>query len=431
MINNGSIVKSLCSQCGVCIAFCPTQALRSKRDAYGLNFPSLIPSKCTLCGLCNKICPSYEFDNSSIKEIFNDQKRHPLLGYYIGSYYGFSNDESIRIKSSSGGIVPALLLYLLQKGEIDGAVVVLPNSDNPFMMQAVLTKESKDIRVAMGSKYCPVAFDSAIEQIRRDENLKRVAVVGLPCQIRGIRKAMLVDRNFRNKIHVLIGIYCKQTKDLRFTDYVLSRLGIKREDVHEINYRGEGWPGYIQVILKDGQQRLHPFSDVAISRTPWLNFNFSPLACLVCDDATAEYADISTGDAWLSEFESDSKGTSLFITRTPIGEEIVQNAVQDKIITAEPIQPEKVVESQYPKAIVFKKQNKYARIALLRLFDRRIPISMISKQKVSISELLDALWIFSIRYFFSLSVVLLLTSKSPAVVHKILAKIPLSLKRRY
>ena len=45
----------------------------------------------------------------------------------------------------------------------------------------------------------------------------------------------------------------------------------------------------------------------------------------MCTDAVCELADISFGDAWLPELSNDKIGTSLVISRSETGEEVLRN----------------------------------------------------------------------------------------------------------
>jgi energy-coupling factor transporter ATP-binding protein EcfA2 len=87
------------------------------------------------------------------------------------------NDNEIRQKSQSGGIVTALLCYLLDKNEIDGAIV------NRFSKQTkrpeVIFEDSKiGIQESSGSYY---SQSSVVSEVLKHQDKKTVAVV-LGCQ---------------------------------------------------------------------------------------------------------------------------------------------------------------------------------------------------------------------------------------------------------
>jgi len=51
-----SFYPAWCKQCGNCVAFCPSEAL--KKDEWG--YPYLAnPEKCISCHMCEKLCPDF------------------------------------------------------------------------------------------------------------------------------------------------------------------------------------------------------------------------------------------------------------------------------------------------------------------------------------------------------------------------------------
>jgi 2-oxoglutarate ferredoxin oxidoreductase subunit delta len=50
------VYEAWCKRCGICVAFCPPQALTSDKD----GLPVLTyPEKCTQCGMCELRCPDF------------------------------------------------------------------------------------------------------------------------------------------------------------------------------------------------------------------------------------------------------------------------------------------------------------------------------------------------------------------------------------
>ena len=50
------IYKGWCKRCGICVAFCPNEALDTSEDGYPFIND---PDKCTACGLCEIRCPDF------------------------------------------------------------------------------------------------------------------------------------------------------------------------------------------------------------------------------------------------------------------------------------------------------------------------------------------------------------------------------------
>lgn len=45
-----------CKQCGICVSFCPKEALAMDEEGY----PQLVaPERCGSCGLCEVLCPDF------------------------------------------------------------------------------------------------------------------------------------------------------------------------------------------------------------------------------------------------------------------------------------------------------------------------------------------------------------------------------------
>ena len=395
--NKLQVIKPLCKGCGVCAAICQRDAIVMQRNLRGLYTPRINKSKCSRCMLCVQSCPAVPvcFADKQFDQVLDISDEY-LLGPCLRAYAGYSTSEDIRYKAASGGIVSSLLLNALENGTIDSALTVELSADEPFEAHAVVARNKQRILQSMGSKYLPVEFSTALKQIIRDNSIKRIGIVGLPCHIEGIRKASLLIPNFRKKIVFTIGLFCKQTKDLRFTDLVLAKMGVAREQVHEIKFRGDGWPGYIRATLKNGDIVRYPYEAF---NSLWGIFSCSPVYCLLCSFPMAEFADISVGDAWLDEYRGDKAGISLFLVRTEAGVKIVDQAIRDERIHIEAVDSSRVVDAQPRFVVIANKVNLECRLQVLRLFDRKIP-NLHIKQTYhgALGGYLEALWILGVRY---------------------------------
>ncbi len=367
----GEVVKDgLCTGCGTCVGTCPVDAIEMVIEhKRGIYIPQLDEEKCNQCGLCFEVCPGHAVDFKQLNlEIFGKEPEDVLLGNYINCHAGHATDYDIRYNSSSGGLVTALLIYALEQGLINGALVTKMREDTPLEPQPFIARTKREIISASKSKYCPVPANIALKEILQSDG--KFAVVGLPCHLHGIRKAEIVNPKLRERIVLHIGIFCGTSKSFLGTEFQLRRMGIKGEEVAKLDYRGEGWPGSMTVVLKSGQRKLsklyyYYYDSKFCSFTPW--------RCSVCTDQASELADVSLGDAWLPEVkETDKVGTSIIVSRNKTGDDILQQAADKAEIELSLVRAEKVIESQ--RGFLGKKKDSKARLNTSRRLGKKVPV---------------------------------------------------------
>lgn len=361
--------QGLCTGCGTCTALCPTDAIAMVIDhRKGVYLPQLDKEQCNQCGICLDACAGHSVDFKDLNlAVFGQEAKDTLLGNYLNCYIGHTTDYEIRYNSASGGLVTALLIFALEKGIIDGALVTkMNNEEKPLEPQPFIARTGEDIISTAKSKYCPVPANIALREILDREG--KYAVVGLPCHLHGIRKAEMVSSELRNRIALHVGIFCSGVPNFRATEFLLRRLRLKIEEVKTLEYRGEGWPGKMSLKLKSGEAKLIPYP------TYWEGFGglFFPLRCRMCVDWFSKLADISCGDAWLPELKRDKVGSSVIVSRTAQGENILQQMMHDGIIELSTIGSGKVKESQG--GFSQKREDFKAHLAISKLFNRKVPI---------------------------------------------------------
>jgi len=360
----------LCTGCGTCAGVCPSEAIEMER-CRGLLLPKLHEEKCNKCGLCVKSCPGHRVSFEELNNgIFKKQPRDTSLGNYLRCYIGHSNNE-VRNHASSGGIAPRLLIFALEQGIIDGALVVRMKKDRPLETEPFVARTKEEIISATRSKYCPVSMNEVLHQIIRESG--RFAVVGLPCHIHGIRKAERVSKILQERIALRIGLFCSRTADFLGTEFLLEKVGVRKEQVIELNYRGKGWPGSMSIRLRDGSNSSIPCRGWNSYWPVFSSFFFTPMRCIMCPDHTNELADISLGDAWLPELKRWGLGESIILTRTDAAENLLALANSAGAISIRPVEPEKIKQSQ-AEPLKFKKNDLGARLSTLKSVGKEIPI---------------------------------------------------------
>ena len=366
-MNNNTIAQvvkdGLCTGCGTCIALCPEEAIALTIDEKkGIYVPELDEEKCNNCGICYKVCPGHEVDFKGLNlEIFGKEPEDILIGNYLNCYIGHSTDYNIRYNSSSGGLVTALLIFALEEGIIDGALVTRMKRDNPLEPEPFIARTGEEIIEASKSKYCPVPANIALKEILNSKEGEKFAVVGLPCHIHGVRKAEQINKKLKEKIVFHLGIFCNHAPNFWGTKLLLKRLKIREGEVIKLDYRGEGRPGSMKISQKSGELLLLPDYWGFVGA-----YFFFPVRCLMCSDGICELADISFGDAWLPELSDDKIGKSIIVSKSEIGEKILQVMILKNKIELKEVSAKKVIQSQAG-MLCFKKKNLNARNKLFKV----------------------------------------------------------------
>ena len=70
-MNKVEIYRGWCKKCGICIAFCPQNALEADEASYPVLKD---PEKCTACGWCEMRCPDFAI------VVCKDEKSHAKAG---------------------------------------------------------------------------------------------------------------------------------------------------------------------------------------------------------------------------------------------------------------------------------------------------------------------------------------------------------------
>lgn len=312
------ITKRLCCYCGTCVGICPKDVLVAVDEEITIA----APQACIECGLCFKSCPGYGFDyHTATRNIFQKEYENgSILGNYRKIAKGYAADNSISHTASSGGLLTAVILYLLKNKLINGVIGIAIEGKNKYK-PAILSSE-EEIVAAMQSKYTFIPVNEAIKYM--DKINGKYAAVGLPCQIQGLRKAVALSPALKDKIYCYLGLFCGFNMSHDATDYLVQKSRFRKEEIQSLEYRGrfEGKTGF-KITTTNNEVFFIEKHGYTI-----LNMLYSPVRCWKCYDFSNEFSDISFGDAWeMKRNEEKEGGYSRIITRTELGENII-NAMQ-------------------------------------------------------------------------------------------------------
>lgn len=165
-IFNKVIRHDLCNRCGSCVGLSDGKIVFG--DKTGKYLPEIIEQPDD--ELMQKIlysCSGYQFDFPEFnKKLFEST---PHFNVYSGSYHslniGFSKDETVRRTGASGGVLSSILIWLLEKGHIQGAVVTRMNPKQPWMTETIIAVTREEILEAAQSKYIITSVNEILLEI--------------------------------------------------------------------------------------------------------------------------------------------------------------------------------------------------------------------------------------------------------------------------
>lgn len=149
---------------------CPKHCISFEEDTEGFRYPFVDKEKCVNCHLCENVCPV--INKSDAKEP-------------IELCAAYNKDESIRLKSSSGGIFTILAEEVIKQG----GVVFGARFDDKWEVCHSYTETIEGLATFRGSKYVQSRIENSYKNAKEFLSKgRKVLFSGSPCQIAGLHK---------------------------------------------------------------------------------------------------------------------------------------------------------------------------------------------------------------------------------------------------
>jgi coenzyme F420 hydrogenase subunit beta len=299
----------------------------------GLLVADVQEEKCDHCGVCRLVCPGAELELGGLEGV------DPFKGRVVKAYSGHACEDGIRASGQSGGVVSALLLFLLESGKIDRALTTAMPMDGSLRPRPLLVRTRGEVLAAQGSKYCPAAPCALLGDIKDDD---RVAVVGIPCQMHGMQRALRQGSSLVSGIIYKIGLFCDRTLLNSCIDHMARQTRLEMGQLAGLEFRSKkrnGWPGEVCFHLVSGEKRFFP----PALRTGLKDF-YTPPRCRLCFDKLNVFADVAVGDAW--GVEPTAAGDSVLLARNERGDGLIREAMASGYMQAREIDAELVFRGQ-------------------------------------------------------------------------------------
>lgn len=310
-----------CTICQACINICPKGCIKLDILKEEFHYPIIDNKICIKCGRCEKVCP-----------VLN-----PLeLEIYHKKIYASKNlDESIRLKSTSGGVFTALAENVVNnEGIVYGAAF-----DNKFHVKHTSVVDINSLNMLRGSKYVQSDMGNVYNEIKEKLELDKVVLFsGCSCQVAGLKKFLI--KNYENLYTV--DFICHGISSQNTFNQYLKLLEIKyNAKVIKFFFRekSKGWhTSSVKVEFENGKCYTKPITEDMYMRGFLENIYLKP-ACHHCEFRNFKSgSDIILGDFWGAEVEEkeidDNKGISIVIANSSKGNQLLYK-IADKIFLKE------------------------------------------------------------------------------------------------
>lgn len=359
------VQADLCLGCGACSQVVPDK-IEIRMSAQGYLRPHITqPMDEREQQLACSVCPGIHVEHQPALPAEAE-----MWGPVQSCQGGWSTDPSLRHQASSGGGLSALAGHLLTNGLVDAVLHTGVSHDDPLRNEYRLSTTSAEVASNAGSRYAPAAPLMGLNQAL--SRYQRLAFIGKPCDVVAMRKLAEVDPRVKAQVRYCLSFMCAGVPSIKGTHAVLKHLGAPVEQVVQFRYRGNGWPGLATATTRDGQERSMTYDE---SWGQILNKHLQ-FRCKVCFDGTGEFADITCADAWYGTSDGypsfeEAAGRSLILARTPLGQALLDQAVQKGSIAIEPLPIQDLPRIQPYQSN--RKKLALSRLLALKIMGRKAP----------------------------------------------------------
>ncbi len=215
------------------------------------------------------------------------------------------------------GITTRIGEKLLETGAVDAVLTMAPDKDDKWRPVPVLVTKAEGMAQVRGMRmgYAPLL---ALLEPALAAGYKRLAVIGIPCQVYALR-ALEKELGFE-RLYV-IGTPCSDNTTTEKFHIFLRLLSAAPETITYLEFRADY---HVELRFVDGRKKEIPFLQLPISQLPG---DFFPMTCRTCVDYTNVLADITVG-------YMGGEGEQWLLVRNERGEELLALLGEDVVISA-------------------------------------------------------------------------------------------------
>jgi len=320
------IDPGLCTGCSGCVVVCPQGVLHLDQGTWTPELDSDAwheeqGTYCRFgergCTLCARACPRLAAWETEADMALWSRKRQvdEVLGVYRRILMVEATDRAVAAAGQDGGLGTAMLLYAIEKGYIDGALI--SQYDEKMNTRPGIARTREELLACAGSRY---TYSPNLLAMQEADRAMRLGLISVGCQVSvpAIAKSRGANK-LAKRFGLVVGLLCSKTfADRIYEDLLEEVYGVARHQITKVNIKGR-----LQVWY-DGNEAEPSYLEVPLSECR----EFSRPGCSSCPDFAAQHADVSLGGI------GREPGRTLTITRSELGDEIITAMQRDGLIVA-------------------------------------------------------------------------------------------------
>lgn len=322
------VEDGMCIGCGLCQSVAGPDRVRVTRVKSGHERPVVTgPLDHETVDRIHDTCPGTRLEGLPDRLVDPRTKVDLVWGPWRRIVLAHATDPAIRHAGSTGGVLTALALHLVEGGGAEFVLHVKASAKHPTFGERHISTDRAGVLEAAGSRYGPAAPLVDIGDVLARG--RPFAFVGKPCDIAALRNLALFDPRVDRLVTHWLTPVCGGFMEPRTLERTLrEKRGIEPGQLASLRYRGGGCPGRTRYTLADGSSGEMRYTEMwGEDDSQW----GLPFRCKVCPDGIGEGADIAAADNWPGgspdpKTEDDDPGTNAVIVRTEAGERLLAAA---------------------------------------------------------------------------------------------------------
>lgn len=259
--------------------------------------PAVARGLCTDCGVsrtdspgdCGRACQFIRPDYPTLEAQVHGRARNPDVGdeRFFGPYLTMYRARMTPPAEGAQwtGLTTGLAAQMLTDGTVDAVICMGPAPDDRWKPRPLIITDPAGMAEARGMRMGYAPLLAALAPARAAGH-RRIAVIGIPCQVYALR-ALEAELGFERI--TVIGTPCSDNTTTENFHTFLGLLTDAPETVTYLEFRADY---HVEMRFSDGRTRAIPFLKLPIADLPP---DFFPLTCRTCVDYTNVLADITVG----------------------------------------------------------------------------------------------------------------------------------------